>query len=72
MNRRDILIFGGVIVWGLLSYYVIPWPETSAQILVHIDFLVIGLLAYLVLLIVLSNIFPKFGKWGDKKIFKKH
>ena len=69
MNRRDLFIFGGVIVWGLLSYYVIPWPTTSADIIRHTCYLMLGLLGYLVLLVVSSLVFPKFGNWGDKKLF---
>jgi len=69
MLRRDLLFFVGIIVWGLLSYYVIPWPTTFDAAYWHLVWLLLGLLGYFILIIVFSYVFPKFGKWGDKRLF---
>lgn len=70
MLRRDLLFFVGIIVWGFLSYHVIPWPTTTFDATYwHLVWLLLGLLGYFILIIVFSYVFPKFGKWGDKRLF---
>ena len=69
MNRRDLIFLIGFIICGLLFYYVIPVPETYTLGVIHIFKMVVSIFVYMVLVIVLGYIFPKFGNWGDKKLF---
>ena len=71
MNRRDLLVFGGVIAWALLGYSDISSLSTSVDIINHFVFWFVLICVYLVLMIIFSLLFPKFGKWGDKQLFKK-
>ena len=71
MNRRDLLVFGGVIACALLGYSDISSLSTSVDIINHFVFWFVIICVYLVLMIIFSLLFTKFGKWGDKQLFKK-
>lgn len=70
MNRRDLLIFAGVIIWALWGYYHVNTLATSYDIILYFGLWFVVLCVYLVVMIVLSLVFPKFGKWGDTKLIK--
>lgn len=68
MLRRDAIIFLLVIAWATINFLFLP--TIDAKILIPtFGWGMIGLLIALVLLMVLSSLIPKFGKWGDKKMF---
>ena len=70
MNRRDLLVSIMMVVWATMFFIVDPEEASSLDI---IKFMTIYLSVPTVLLfaiVFLSFIFPKFGKWGDKKLFK--
>ena len=71
MNRRDLLVFGGVIAFVLCGYSDISSLTTTYDIINHFVFWVVLICVYLVLMIIFSLVFHKFGKWGDKPLFKK-
>ena len=71
MNRRDLLVFGGVIAFALCGYSDISSLTTSYDIINHFVFWFVLICVYLVLMIIFSLLFTKFGKWGDKQLFKK-
>lgn len=71
MNRRDLLVFIMMVVWATMFFIVVPEEASSLE---TIKFMTIYLSVPTVLLlaiVILSFIFPKFGKWGDKKLFRK-
>ena len=72
MNRRDILIFLGVIIWGIYLFFGLPTMSSvfSGDIITTFAISLIVLLVYLVTLVLTSILIPKFGKWGDKAIWK--
>ena len=77
MNKRDVLIFFGiffeVILWGIYILLVLPnKAETvsSAEIIANFGCSLLALLLYMGIIVIASIVFPKFGKWGDKKIWK--
>lgn len=74
MNRRDVLIITGVLIWGLYLWLVLPAisSNVSAEIIVNFAVSMIALLIYMIVLIFLSIVIKKFGRWGDKKIWKSH
>ena len=71
MNRRDLLGILGIIIWSILFFYIIPLPEASIGFIKRIILYCVAIDVYLISLLVLCYIFPKFGDWGDKKLFKK-
>ena len=70
MNRRDVLILLGIIIWGLLVCFVIPFPSTSIEAMKHLIIYFASLDVYMILLMILSCTIRKFGEWGDKKLFR--
>jgi cytochrome b subunit of formate dehydrogenase len=74
MNRRDVLIITGVLIWGLYLWLVLPATSSnvSAEIIVNFAVSMIALLIYMIVLIILSIAIKKFGRCGDKKIWKSH
>lgn len=71
MNRRDVLMITGILIWGLYLWLVLPTisSNVSAEIIVNFAVSMIALLIYMFVLIFLSIAIKKFGKWGDKKLF---
>ena len=71
MNRRDVLMFTGILIWGLYLWLVLPTisSNVSAEIIANFAVSMIALLIYMIVLIFLSIAIKKFGKWGDKKLF---
>lgn len=68
MLRRDAIIFLLVIAWATINFLFLPTIDVEILIPTF-GWGMIGLLIALVLLMVLSSLIPKFGKWGDKKMF---
>lgn len=68
MLRRDLLILIGIILCGLGGFITLPKEESPEVLIKRFTLWLFGLLCYLLLIIILSYVFPKFGKWGDKKI----
>lgn len=68
MLRRDLLILVGIILCGLGGFITLSQKDSSEVLIKKFTLWLIILLCYLVLIIILSYVFPKFGKWGDKKI----
>lgn len=60
----------GVIAFGLATFLALPhYADTSAQI-IRTFTLWMGLLdLYFILVMAASYLFPKFGKWGNEKLF---
>ena len=73
MNRRDLLLMVGVLIWGLYIWLVLPsiTLTDSAKGIASFATSMIVLLLYMAALIIISLFIPKFGKWGDKKLMKK-
>jgi len=71
MNRRDLLVFTGVIIFSVCGYFDVASLSTSVDIINHFVFWIVLICVYLVLMIIFSLLFTKFGKWGDKVLFKK-
>ena len=77
MNKRDLLIFFGiffgVILWGIYLLLVssnIVEAASSAEIIANFGCFLLALLSYIGIIVIASIVFPKFGNWGDKKIWK--
>lgn len=69
MNRRDVLylvIF--VVIWGIFFTITMQWKDTGLLITAFTIFLA-GLTVLYLIIQILSSVIPKFGTWGDKKIF---
>lgn len=69
MNRRDLLfLWIFIAVWAVFFINVQP-TMTSKQLIIAftIHFAILDILV--IALFILSAVIPKFGKWGDKKIF---
>ena len=71
MNRRDLLIFVSYVIWGMWGYFHIHSLKTSHDIISFFTLWLAVSCGYLIILIILSFIFPKFGTWGDVKLFKR-
>lgn len=72
MNRRDILIILGVLVWVFYGTLVLPKMALIVpNAIKNFEVSMAALDLYMISIVVLSIIIPKFGKWGDKKIFRK-
>ena len=70
MNRRDVLIFLGIVIFAVMFYLVLPIPATSVGIIKHFAIGFASLDVYMILLMILSSTIRKFGDWGDKKLFR--
>ena len=70
MLKRDILFFLGVIAFVIATCFILPhYADASAQI-IRTFTLWMGLLdLYFILVVVASYAIPKFGEWGDEKLF---
>lgn len=73
MNRRDLLIFCGVILWAYYLIVVLPKESHtfSGDIIRHFAMSMVLIVLYIIFIIVTSLLIHRFGKWGDKKIFGK-
>lgn len=73
MNRRDLLLMFGVLIWGLYIWLILPSIilADSGKGIANFATSMIVLLLYMATLMAISLIIPKFGKWGDKKLMKK-
>ena len=70
MLKRDILFFLGVIAFVIATCFILPhYADTSAQIIDTYTNWMCLLDLYFILIIVASYVFPKFGVWGDEKLF---
>jgi hypothetical protein len=70
MLKRDILFFLGVIAFVIATCFILPHcADTSAQIIKTFTIWMCLLDLYLILIMVASYVFPKFGEWGDKRLF---
>lgn len=69
MNRRDVLILLGIVIFAVMFYLVLPIPATSVGIIKHFAIGFASLDVYMILLMILSCKIRKFGDWGDKKLF---
>ena len=74
MNRRDLLIIFGVLIWGLYIWLILPSTTLADSAKGIADFAtsMILLLLYMTTIVITSLFITKFGKWGDKKIFKQN
>lgn len=72
MNRRDVIMLLIVIIWGLYTYFILP-ITTAPELLIGY-FTLSGFVVCLlfIILFILSISIRKFGKWGDKEIFKRN
>lgn len=70
MLKRDILFFLGVIAFVIATCFALPnYADTSAQIIKTFTIWMCLLDLYFILVMVASYLFPKFGKWGNEKLF---
>lgn len=70
MLKRDILFFVGIIAFVIATCFILPhYADTSAQIIKTFTIWMCLLDLYLILIMVASYVFPKFGEWGDKRLF---
>ena len=68
MNRRDLVIIGFFLIWGLVLL-LLPFPSDPRE---STTFALISLIILVVILTVIvfaSILIPGFGNWGDKKIW---
>ena len=74
MNRRDLLIIFGVLMWGLYLWLVLPSISSivSAEIIANFTVSIVVLLLYMGIIVITSIAIPKFGEWGDKKLWKDY
>ena len=72
MNRRDVLIIFGVLIWGFYLLLILPKISVTvnAEIIANFGCSLLALLLYMCIIVITSVFIPKFGNWGDKKIFK--
>jgi hypothetical protein len=72
MNRRDVITLLIIIIWGLYAYFILP-ITTKPELLIGY-FTLSGFVVCLlfIILFILSLSIRKFGKWGDKEIFKRN
>lgn len=71
MNRRDLFVFVMTVVWATMFFIVVPKEASSLEIIKFMGIYLSVLTILLFAIVFLSFIFPKFGKWGDKKLFRK-
>ena len=64
-------MFLGIIIWGFYSVFILPLVSSNvfAETIANFGVSMIVLILYLFALIITSMVIPKFGKWGDKKIW---
>ena len=71
MNRRDVIIFLLLGIWGLFVWLGLPEVATTSRELIAVFTLsMLALLLCLILLMIFSFAIKKFGAWGDKWIIK--
>ena len=71
MNRRDVIIFSMLIIWGLFVRLGLPkMATTSHEVIVDFTLSMLALLVGLIILMILTTTIKKFGSWGDKWIIK--
>ncbi len=69
MLRRDILFLVGIVLIGLAGLASLSSGNKSSKIMiVELDLWLFGLCGYLVLILLLEGLFPKFRDWCEKKI----
>ena len=59
------------VVWATMFFIVVPKESSSLEIIKFMGIYLSVLAILLFAIVFLSFIFPKFGKWGDKKLFRK-
>ena len=69
MLRRDLLFLVGTILIGLVGFTSLNNGNKSSEIMiVEMALWLIGLCGYLVLILLLEGLFPRFKNWCEKKI----
>lgn len=70
MLKRDILFLLGIVAFVIATCFILPHcADTSAQIIKTFTIWMCLLDLYLILIMAASYVFPKFGEWGDKRLF---
>lgn len=70
MNRRDVITLLIIIIWGLYIYFILPITTTPELLIGYFTLSTIVVCLLFIILFILSASIRKFGKWGDKEIFK--
>lgn len=73
MNRRDLVLLALALIWFVFVEVHFREPKDFACKNYVAEFVVsmLVLLVCYVAVVIASVVFPKFGKWGDKKLFGK-
>ena len=71
MNRIDVIMLLIIIIWGLYIYFILPITTAPELFMGYFTLSAIVVCLLFVILFILSTSIKKFGKWGDKKIFKQ-
>lgn len=70
MNRRDVIMRLIIIIWGLYVYFIIPMITVPELFMGYLALSTFVICLLFIILFILSSVIKKFGKWGDKEIFK--
>lgn len=72
MNRRDVIMLLIVIMWGLYIYFILPITTAPELLIGYFTLSAFVVCLLFIILFILSLSIRKFGKWGDKEIFKRN
>jgi hypothetical protein len=72
MNRRDVIMLLIIIMWGLYIYFILPITTAPELLMGYFGFSTFIVCLLFTILFILSSSIRKFGKWGDKEIFKRN
>lgn len=70
MNRRDVIMLLIIITWGLYIYFILPMTTAPELLIGYFTLSAFVICLLFTILFILSSVIKKFGKWGDKEIFK--
>ena len=70
MNRRDVITLLIIIIWGLYIYFILPITTAPELLIGYFTLSIFVVCLLFIILFILSASIRKFGKWGDKEIFK--